>query len=95
MNYTRLLEAPTVLRPGLDSGDLGIFGGVVRDLSTGKIAGHMQETSLMSRGVNAATGLLSGPAGAVRTASSLVANAQLVYNGPQKLDRGLRWEMEG
>lgn len=54
-----LREVPDALTAALSTGELKVHGSVIRSISTGRIVGHLQETSLLHK----LSGLLRGAAG--------------------------------
>jgi len=45
---TLLREVPAGLRAGVDAGDYRVFGSIIRSVKSGRIVGHLQETSALS-----------------------------------------------
>lgn len=76
-----LRSIPEAARFGLESGELAVFGSVIRSSKTGQIVYHLQETGLIS---DAASALLqSGLSGPLGMATQMAGDAALYRQGRQ------------
>ncbi|MGN1411446.1 MAG: hypothetical protein ACI4WH_02915 [Oscillospiraceae bacterium] len=72
-----IMDVPEKLLQLVKSGDAQVYGSIIKDTSTGRILGHLEETGLN----NIATGVATGNpfnvvSGGVKAVSSVVGNIQ-------------------
>lgn len=89
-----LREVPEALRAGLAGGELELFGSVIKNVVTGKIVGHLQETGALTEVVAPALMNLSPVALPVQVAQVVaqaagLAQGEVVRQGVSRLEEGL------
>jgi hypothetical protein len=77
MNNSFLFSIPPEFLAGLADGTLGRFGTVIKNLDTGKIVSHLQETPVAQGIFESLAENPLNPLGAVQTVSSVYSNVQL------------------
>lgn len=77
MNNSFLFSIPPDLLAEFADGTLGRFGTVIKNLDTGQIVGHLQETKVAQEIFGSLAGSPLNPLSAALTGSSVYSNVQL------------------
>lgn len=84
-----LREVPRALAAGVASGEYSVYGSIIRSGTTGRIVGHLQETSGLTHLVNAVGPTPLGAAAQFATGVVQIAQNEQIKTGISHLELGL------
>ncbi len=84
-----LFEVPRQFVAQVASGQVDRFGAILKEVATGRIVGHLQETGAMQGALANALNPFAAPFSLISAGSSLAANVQL-YRVDQKIERTIQ-----
>lgn len=89
MSYELFLrQIPSALEAGIQSGQFGIYGSTIRNVTNGQIAGFLQETSGLAKIADLAAGGPMAPLKLISSGIQIVQNEQ-IKNGISAVQQGI------